>query len=356
MPHELAIGFLVYEACDLFDIAGPAEVFRFVENRLAARPNDPVPRAYYFSPEGGVITTAQGLPVVTRPISDIDGCNLDTLIVVGSFNADRTSDPRLVACVARIRGSLRRIASVCCGAFLLARAGVLNGRRAVTHWQDCEALARDFPEITVDPGCIFVEDHGVWTSAGITAGVDMALAMVEQDYGPEMAMSVARVMVVFLKRPGGQSQVSMTLQSQEPTGQIRDLLKWILENPGEDLRAEALAERVHMSLRNFYRAFEEATGTTPADWVEGVRMEVAKRLLEQTNGLAEQIAFKSGFASYEQMRRTFVKRVGSSPLAYRNRSPDLPDPTKLPPHLHVPSSTTGVLGGIELPLRKSQGS
>jgi len=324
MGREVAIGFLVYEGCDLLDMAGPAEVFRFVENLLASRPDDPVPRSHYFSPDGGVITTAQGLPMVTRPMSEIEDCDLDTLIVVGSFHADQESDPRLVECIARHRRTLRRVASVCSGAFVLARAGVLDGRRAVTHWQDCEALAEKFPGVTVDPSCIFVEDHGVWTSAGITAGVDMALAMVEQDYGPEMAMSVARVMVVFLKRPGGQSQVSMVLQSQEPSGQIHDLLKWIMEHPGEDLRAEVLAERAHMSLRNFYRAFEEATATTPAEWVEAVRLEVAKRLLEQTNENADQVAFKSGFASYEQMRRTFVKRIGSSPLAYRGRSPQAP--------------------------------
>lgn len=320
MAPELAIGFLVYEGCDLFDIAGPAEVFRFVENRLRSRPNDAVPRAYYFSPDGGVISTGQGLPVVTRSVCEIEGCNLDTLIVVGSFDAHRTSDPRLIACVASLFGLVRRMASVCTGAFVLARAGVLEGHRAVTHWQDCEALARDFPGITVDASCIFIEDRGVWTSAGITAGIDMALAMVEQDYGPEMAMSVAQVMVVFLKRPGGQSQVSMALKSQEPAGPIRDLVTWIIDHPGEDLRAETLAERAHMSVRNFYRAFEQATGTTPAEWVEAVRLEVAKRLLEQTDELAEQIAFKAGFASYEQMRRTFAKRLGSSPLAYRSRT------------------------------------
>lgn len=320
MPHELRIGFLIYEGCDLFDIAGPAEVFRFVENRLSDRPNDRVPRTYYFSPDGGVITTAQGLPVVTQPIDEIEASRLDTLIVVGSFEADKLSDPRLVDCVLKHRGSLRRLASVCTGAFVLARAGLLDGCRAVTHWQDCEALARDFPEVTVESDCIFVEDNGVWTSAGITAGIDMALAMVEQDYGPEMAMSVARVMVVFLKRPGGQAQVSTILQSQEPAGQIRDLLKWIADNPGDDLRAENLADRAHMSLRNFYRVFEEATATTPADWVEGVRFEIAKRLLEQTDDRVEQIAFKSGFASYEQMRRVFAKRAGTSPLAYRGLS------------------------------------
>jgi transcriptional regulator GlxA family with amidase domain len=327
MADEHAIGFLVYEGCDLFDIAGPAEVFRFVENRLASRPDDPIPRAYYFSPDGGVITTGQRLPVVTRAINEIDRCNLDTLIVVGSFDADRTSDPRLVACIAHHAGSIRRIASVCTGAFVLARAGVLDGHRAVTHWQDCDALAQNFPAVTVDPSCIFIEDRRVWTSAGITAGIDMALAMVEQDYGPEMAMSVAQAMVVFLKRPGGQAQVSMALKSQEPAGQIRALVKWIMEHPGDDLRAEALAERAHMSLRNFYRAFEQATGTTPAEWVEAVRLEVAKRLLEQTDDLAEQIAFKAGFGSYEQMRRTFAKRLGSSPLAYRSLTPG---------HMHTP--------------------
>jgi len=318
MRRELKIGFLIYGGCDLFDFAGPAEVFRFVENRLSDRPDDPVPRPFFFSPDGGLVRTAQGLTVTTQHIDEIESCLLDTLIVVGSFEADKSCDPRLVECVQKHRNSIRRIASACTGAFVLARAGILDGRRAVTHWMDCETLAKDFPAITVNSDCIFVEDDGVWTSAGITASVDMTLAMVEQDYGPEMAMSIARTMVVFLRRSGGQAQVSALLQSQEPAGQLRDLLKWISDNPGEDLRAETLADRANMSLRNFYRAFEAATGTTPADWVEGVRFEVAKRLLEQSDEHVDQIAFRSGFTSYEQMRRTFAKRVGSSPLAYRD--------------------------------------
>jgi transcriptional regulator GlxA family with amidase domain len=228
-------------------------------------------------------------------------------------------DPRLVDCIVRNRTSIRRIAAVCTGAFVLAAAGLLDGRRAVTHWKDCDALARRFPAIDVDPNSIFTEDDGVWTSAGVSAGIDMALAMIEQDYGPELAMSVARSMVVFLKRPGGQAQVSMLLQSQDNSGPIGELLKWIADNPSEDLRAETLADRVHMSLRNFYRAFEQVTHVSPAEWVEATRLEVAKRLLEQTGEYAEQVAVKSGFITYERMRRTFIRRLGVSPMAYRGR-------------------------------------
>jgi transcriptional regulator GlxA family with amidase domain len=266
-----------------------------------------------------VITTAQALPLVTQPVSEIPACRLDTLIVAGSFEVNLACDPRLPACISENRKSIRRIAAVCTGAFVLALAGVLDGRRAVTHWSDCEQLARDFPAIEVDPSCIFLDDEGVWTAAGASAGIDMALAMLEQDYGPDFALGVARSLVVFLKRPAGESQVSMALRGQDSIGPIGDLLRWIALNPDKDLRAETLAERANMSLRNFYRAFEDATNMSPAEWVEATRLEVAKRLLEQTSEYAEQVALKAGFVSYERMRRSFARHFGVSPLAYRSR-------------------------------------
>jgi transcriptional regulator GlxA family with amidase domain len=274
MAKRKAFGFLLYEGCDLLDLSGPAEVFKFAEVHLQKQGRaDPTPELFYFSPDGGEITTAQALCLITRPAADIAGCGLDTLIVVGSFDVHLACDPRLPACIAEHQGSIRRIAAVCTGAFVLALAGALDGRRAVTHWNDCAQLARDFPAIEVDPSCIFLDDGGVWTAAGASAGIDMALAMLEQDYGPDFALGVARSMVVFLKRPSGESQVSMALRGQDSSGPIGELLKWIALNPDADLRAETLAERAHMSLRNFYRAFEDATRMSPAEWVEATRLE-----------------------------------------------------------------------------------
>jgi len=317
------IGFLLYDHCDALDVSGPAAVFHFARRQLGLaddRASYPLELSY-FSPHGGLITTSQDLKVQTESLDGPASSGLDTVIVVGSHSVADACDPELVAWIQDNHTSVRRMAAVCTGAFVLALAGVLNGRRAATHWEDCEQLQRRFGGIEVDPNCIFIEDDGVWTSAGACAGIDMALAMIEQDYGHELALTVAKRMVIFFKRPGGQSQFSNALRSQSVAGPLGELLKWIAAHPGADLRAEALAERAHMSLRNFYRAFEEATGNSPAEWVEATRLEVAKRLLEQSTENADQIARKAGFTSYERMRRTFARRLGASPLAYREMHP-----------------------------------
>lgn len=320
-PQTNRVGFLLFEDCDPLDVTGPAAMFKCAEVQLRedGRASEPLPEMCYFSPDGGLVATCQGFAIQTRSADEIRSSRLGTLIVSGGYRADETSDPRLARCIRQSYGSIPRIAGVCTGAFVLGRSGLLDGRRAVTHWRDCDALEREFPAAEVDRDGIFIDDGGVWTSAGATAGIDMALAMIEQDYGHELAHKVAARMVVFLRRPAGQAQVSMALRSQDVQGPIGELLKWIVANPHADLRAEALAERVHMSLRNFYRAFEEATASSPAEWVEATRLECAKRLLEQTGEYAEQVAVKSGFITYERMRRTFFRRVGASPLAYRGR-------------------------------------
>lgn len=325
------IGFLLFAGCDPLDVTGPGAIFKCAEVQLRedGRLSAPIPEMVYFSPDGGLITTCFGFSIQTQPVEEIGTSVLDTLIVSGSYSADDTADSRLAACVRENWPAIRRVAGVCTGAFVLARAGILDGRRSVTHWLDCERLQKTCPATFVDPDCIFIDDEGVWTAAGATASIDMALAMVEEDYGHELAQTVAARMVIFLKRPGGQAQVSMALRGQDAAGPIGDLLKWIADHPHEDLRAETLAEKVHMSLRNFYRAFEQATGSSPAEWVEAIRLEAAKRLLEQTGEYAEQVAVKSGFTNYERMRRTFVKRVGVSPLAYRGRYPQPHNPAEI---------------------------
>jgi transcriptional regulator GlxA family with amidase domain len=318
-PRHIAIVFP--RNPDLIDVAGPACVFSSAARCLlsAGASHEPPYAIDYFSLPGGLAETRQGLMLDTRPLSGADAGNYDTVIVTGGDHDPAAGPDEIAGWLADARPLVRRIASVCTGAFFLARAGLLDGRRATTHWMDCGQLARQFRSIAVDGDAIFVEDGGVWTSAGATAGIDMALAMVEQDHGHDLAMTVARMQVVFLKRHGGQSQYSMHLQSQETEGSLAPLLRWMIANPSADLSIEALADRAHMSVRNFYRSFEAATGQSPGTWVEAMRIENAKRLLSQTAGEAEQIAFESGFGRYERMRRTFVRRLGISPLTYRRQ-------------------------------------
>jgi len=315
------IGILLFEGSDLLDFAGPSSAFHSAARHLI-RTGQAQTHLYKIEPlsiEGGLIRTMQGVGIDTTQAPVLSKGQFDTLIVTGGLVDHNTCDPRLIEWISRNHDKPRRIASVCCGAFLMAGAGVLDGHPATTHWEDCGRLKSDFPDVEVRRDCIYVQDGNLWTAAGISSGIDMALAMIEEDYGHALALLVARELVVFLKRPGGQSQFSAPLQSQTAEGPLASLLNWIVENPCEDLRTETLAERANMSLRNFYRAFEAATGTSPAEWVETARVEIAKRLLEQTSDKIEQVAYKSGHSSYESMRKAFAKRLGVSPAAYRSR-------------------------------------
>jgi transcriptional regulator GlxA family with amidase domain len=320
-PQLKRIAMLLFDGCDLLDFAGPAGVFHSAARHLI-RTGQAVDLLYAVEPlsiDGGSIRTEQDIFVETKPAGDLRGGTYDTLIVTGGVIDHRTCDPRLLAWVKANHQKVGRVASVCCGAFILAGAGLLGGRSATTHWEDCEHLQDSFPEVDVLPDSIYVQDGTFWTSAGITSGIDMALAMVEEDYGHTLALLVARNLVVFMKRPGGQSQFSAPLQSQSTEGPLGPILRWIIENPCEDLRTEKLAERANMSLRNFFRAFEAATGTSPAEWVEMARMEAAKRFLEQGSEKIEQVAYDAGFTNYEQMRKVFSRRLRVSPTEYRSR-------------------------------------
>jgi transcriptional regulator GlxA family with amidase domain len=212
------------------------------------------------------------------------------------------------------------VASVCSGAFLLAEAGVLAGRRATTHWESCDALARRHPDVEVDPDPIFVRDGNVLTSAGVTAGMDLALALVEDDHGPERALAVARQLVMYVRRPGGQSQFSAALRAQRAERRpLRELQAWVADHLDADLSVEALARRAAMSPRNFARAFAAEAGVTPARYVEEVRVEAARRLLEGTGRPVDGIAAACGFGSAETMRRAFLRTVHVPPSEYRKR-------------------------------------
>lgn len=318
-PRRIAI--VLPAETDLIDVAGPACVFSSAARCLmnTGASVQPLYAMDYLSATGGPIGTRQGLSLETRALRAADPSDYDTVIVTGGDDDSESRHLKIADWVARARPLVRRVASVCTGAFFLARAGLLEEKRATTHWMDCGQLARQFPSTKVDSDAIFIEDDGVWTSAGATAGIDMALAMVEQDYGHDLAMLVARMQVVFLKRHGGQSQYSVHLQSQEVQGPLAPLLEWIVAHPRADLTIEALADRAHMSVRSFCRCFRTATGQSPGVWVEAMRIENAKRLLSQTARGTEQVALESGFGDYERMRRTFLRRLGISPRTYRER-------------------------------------
>ena len=245
---------------------------------------------------------------------------IDTLIVTGIDGPeDVRRDPGLIRWLVRTAPRVRRVVGLCTGSYVLAEAGLLDGRRATTHWMDCDELAQRYPNVTVERDPIYVRDRGVYTSAGSTAGLDLVLALVEEDLGRRVALQVAQRMVFFLKRPGGQAQFSALLSTQiaevEP---LRDLQAWILEHPDANLSIDALARRAAMSPRNFFRVFVREVGLTPGRFVERIRVEAARRLLEETSRGVPDIAAACGFGSPETMRIAFRRTLGVSPKRYRS--------------------------------------
>jgi transcriptional regulator GlxA family with amidase domain len=295
------------------DVFGPAEVFATASK---LRGDDAYDLRVVAS-EPGLVRTSS----VPLHAEALDDGPIDTLLVPGGRGVlDACEDERFVAWVQAAAGRARRVTSVCTGAFLLARAGLLDGRRATTHWASCAELARLHPEVTVEPDPIYVRDGNVTTSAGVTAGMDLALALVEEDLGRELALEAARWLVVFLKRPGGQAQFSAQLAAQmaerEP---LRELQAWLPDHLTEDLSVPALARRAGMSERHFARAFRDETGMTPAAYVEAARVERARIALESGALPVETIAAQTGFGTVETLRRAFRRRVGVSPADYRTR-------------------------------------
>jgi transcriptional regulator GlxA family with amidase domain len=305
------IAIVVFDGLQALDALGPAEVFSQAE-RIE-------PGSYAVELVGRSATASNGLTFGPLTAPERFRGPLDTMIVAGGMGVDDVGDD-LIDWVRAAAARSRRVGSVCTGAFVLARAGLLDGRRATTHWGWCRRLARRFPSVTVDSDPIYVRDGDVWTSAGVTAGMDLALALVEDDLGPAIAMQIARNLVLFARRPGGQAQFSVQLASQarEP-GPLRDLQAFVAEHPDGDLSVGALARRAHMSERTLARAFAREVGMTPAAYVEAVRVEQARSRLEQGAGPLAAVARACGFGTTETMRRAFHRRLGVSPADYRNR-------------------------------------
>jgi transcriptional regulator GlxA family with amidase domain len=319
---SIRVAIVAYEGVSLLDLSGPLEALR-----IASTYSDHlgISRMYdcsVLSVRGGPVMTADGIGLVTQPVSSLEGHAIDTLIVPGASNVDDVCrDLELTDWVRRRAPECRRVCSVCVGAFLLAEAGLLDGRRAVTHWMHCGLLSTRYPDITVEPDAIYLRDGAIWSSAGVTTGIDLALALIEQDCGRAVAMHVARVLVVYLRRMGGQSQYSALLAAQVESASdtFAELERWILENLTADLRVERLAERVGMSPRNFARRYTEARKRTPARAVEAIRVDAARRALEETNDRIDAIARRCGFGDEEHMRSAFARHVGIAPRAYRDR-------------------------------------
>ncbi|MFB7636248.1 GlxA family transcriptional regulator [Streptomyces sp. NPDC056149] len=314
-PAVRTVVMLAFEGARLLDVTGPLEVFS-VAARLGGRYE-----IRLCSPDGHPVTTASGTRLaVDAGVRELSAHPLDTVLVPGAEDLTRGRfPPGLLDAVRALAGRSRRVASVCAGAFALAGAGLLDGRRATTHWRHTATLAARHPTLTVDPDAIYVRDGDLFTSAGVSAGIDLALALVEADEGPDLAREVARDLVVFMQRPGGQSQFSVPARTPRPRHDaLRALLDAIAADPAADHSNTALAARAGLSPRHLTRLFREHTGTTPAGYVEAVRLEAAQTLL--ANGeTATATARRTGIGTDESLRRLFLRRLGVTPSAYRAR-------------------------------------
>ncbi|MEE4212087.1 MAG: helix-turn-helix domain-containing protein [Parvularcula sp.] len=319
-PAELGrrVVIVVFEGANALDVAGPSTVFSTANHFL--------PNSYelvHAGVGGEELRSESGLRFSNLVALAEVGCPIDTLVIVGGEETAirrLANDAKFVSMLQELSGPPRRIASICTGAFVLAAAGLLDGKRAVTHWASCDLLASLFPSVDVDPNAIFVQDGKVFTSAGVSAGIDLALALVEADHGSQLANKIAKSLVVYLRRPGGQAQFSSVLSAQgKEEGPFSDLVPWISENLKSDLSVEVLAAQARMSERTFHRRFAQWAGETPASFVRKLRIETARRWLETTAWPIKRVAHEAGFGSVDSLERAFAKKYGTSPGAVRAR-------------------------------------
>jgi transcriptional regulator GlxA family with amidase domain len=312
------VAIIAFPGVTLLDISGPAQVF--AELQEIELPSASYSLSY-LSIAGGLVPTDVGMMIDTAPIGSVRPNQVDTLIIPGGPGIwELRQDAALMKWIVDTLPKARRVASVCLGAFVLAWTGVLDGKRAATHWRYCPRLADGFPAVRVEPNAIFVKDGRVWSSAGVSAGIDLALAMIEEDFGHTTALDIARRLVVFLKRPGGQSQFSAHLAAQIASEtRVQGLQHWILDHLAADLSIAALAGHAAMSVRNLTRVFQSETAVTPTEYVETARLDAARRLLEDTDVPLQRVASRCGFGNTDTMRRTFLRRIGTGPHDYRAR-------------------------------------
>jgi transcriptional regulator GlxA family with amidase domain len=316
------------------DVMGPLEVFGVASGMLE---DESGRRGYEIelvtNSADLVISTSSGVGInAHKHYAQVTG-KVDTLFIAAGAGSREPGDPALLAWLREMAGQTRRVCSVCTGALLLANAGLLNGRRATTHWRVVESFARQYPGVSWDPDPIWVRDGNIYTSAGVSAGMDLALALIEEDYGNALALAVARRMVIFLRRPGSQAQLSVALAAQAAKRKgLREMQVWIAENLAKNLSIEVLAQRAAMSPRNFLRVFSRELGSSPARYVEEVRVEAARIQLAATTDSMEQIAARCGFSSAEQLRRCFLRHLNVAPSQYRK-------------HFHTPAAAREASAG-----------
>ena len=314
---------LAFPGAEILDIAGPLDILCmapcYQDKGIDTRRRH---KSLIVSEFGEPITTyPSGITIQTEPLNAIGNRQIDTLIIPGGYNMEQAiSNPTIIKWIQDMASRARRVVSICTGAFLLGEAGLLRGRRVTTHWRFVDELARRYPEVVVEPDSIFTTDGNLFTSAGITSGMDLALHLVTEDWGAERALLIARDWLLYTKRPGGQSQFSVLLPTKGTEREtIAELQSWIIDNLNADLSVSALADRLSMSPRNFARVFQTETGTTPAKFVETVRIEAARRWLEQSSQSIETIADECGMGDSERLRRSFIRRLGVNPSDYRRR-------------------------------------
>jgi transcriptional regulator GlxA family with amidase domain len=321
-PQRRTIAMLAFPECELIDVSGPMSVFNFANHalKLNGQADEPVYTLTIAAESRGPVKTSSGICLYADQAIDNPIEGIDTLLVAGGQAVDHAiHDEKIGLWLRQMQPRVRRLASICTGAFILAECGFLNNRRATTHWLYSQIFADSYPKVKVEPDKIFIRDGSVYTSGGVTAGIDLALGLVEEDWGWNVASQVARGMLIFMRRPGGQSQFSSYIFNEAKTRKdFRELQAFITSNPDTDLNVEKLAERMSMSPRNFSRIFYKEVGITPAKFVERVRLEAARNMILQTDLPVEGIAVNCGFNNSEQMRRSFYRLLNITPQEYRS--------------------------------------
>lgn len=320
-PQHRTIAMLAYPECELIDVSGPMSVFNFANFalKLSGQACESVYTLMIAAEKVGPVKTSSGICLYADQATDITIDGIDTLLVAGGQIIDHAvHDEKIQGWLKQMQPRVRRLASICTGAFILAECGILDNRRATTHWLFSQSFADNYPLIRVEPEKIYIRDDNVYTSGGVTAGIDLALGLVEEDWGWSVASQVARGMLIFMRRPGGQSQFSSYVFNEAKTRKdFRELQAYITANPNTDFSVEKLAERMSMSPRHFSRLFCQEVGVTPAKFVELVRLEAARNMILQTNLPVESVAVNCGYNNSEQLRRSFFRQLNTTPHEYR---------------------------------------